>query len=177
MVVTVASRLRPRKGLVELVQALGQTDPGKNIHVLFLGHEGNDEIRQAVAALAHPDRVHFAGYRQDAPDILAASDVCCLPVLHGEGLSRAVIEGMAHGVAPLVTAVGGNTELVIDGVCGLVVPPGDVAKLANAMEYFYDHPQERERMGRSARERIGRHFRSEQTVRKVMALYQDVMAE
>jgi len=175
MVVTVASRLRPRKGLAELVSALGMIDAAKNIHVLMLGHDGNDEIKAAVSTLAHPDRVHFGGYRTDAPNIIAASDVCCLPVLWGEGLSRMVIEGMAYGVAPLVTAVSGNTELVIDRKCGLVVPPGDVQALADAMEWLYDHPDERRRMGEAARERIGSEFRSEDTVRKTLALYEEIM--
>jgi glycosyltransferase involved in cell wall biosynthesis len=177
MVVTVSSRLRPRKGLPELLRALGQTDPEKNIHLLFLGHEGNDEMRQLVASLPHPERVHFAGFRPDAPAIMAASDVCCLPVLSGEGLSRAVIEGMAYGVAPLVTNVGGNPELVVDGECGLVVPPGDERELATAMEYYYDHPDVRKRMGQAARERIDEHFRSEDTVSKVVALYHELMTD
>jgi glycosyltransferase involved in cell wall biosynthesis len=175
MVVTVASRLRPRKGLLQLLHALGRTDPAKNIHVLFLGHMGNEELLQAAKGLPHPARVHFAGFRADAPEIMAASSVCCLPVLSGEGLSRAVIEGMAYGVAPLVTDVGGNTELVIDGECGLVVPAGDVAQLAQAMEYYHDHPAERARMGQAARERIGQHFRSKDTVRKVLDLYGELM--
>lgn len=177
MVVTVASRLRPRKGLVELVRALRLTDPARNIHLLFLGHHGNDELRAAVAKLPHPERVHFGGYRDDAPAITAASDVCCLPVLHGEGLSRSVIEGMAYGVCPLVTEVSGNTELVIDRECGLVVPPGDEPALAAAMEWLYDHPQERRRMGAAARARIGDHFRSEDTVRRTLDLYRELMSE
>jgi glycosyltransferase involved in cell wall biosynthesis len=93
MVVTVASRLRPRKGLVELVRALGLIDASKNIHVPMLGHEGNDEIRAVVSALPHAERVHRGGYCTDAPNIMAASDACCLPVLWGEGLSRMVIGG------------------------------------------------------------------------------------
>jgi glycosyltransferase involved in cell wall biosynthesis len=88
-----------------------------------------------------------------------------------------VIEGMAYGVVPLVTAVSGNTELVIDGECGLVVPPGDEQALANAMEWLYDNPKERRRMGEAARERIGTQFRSEDTVRKTLALYRELMAE
>jgi glycosyltransferase involved in cell wall biosynthesis len=176
MVVTCSSRLRPRKGLVELVRALGMTDSRRNIHVLFLGHEGNEEIHSAVAALPHPDRVHFAGFRSDAPSIMAASDVCCLPVLSGEGLSRAVIEGMAYGVTPLLTPVGGNTELVIDGECGVVVPVGDEAALARAMERLHDHPELRERYGQAARERIDRHFRSADTIAKTQGLYRELMA-
>ncbi len=176
MVVTVASRLRPRKGLVELVRALGLTDPARKIHVLLVGHEGNQAIRDAIADLPHPERVHIGGFREDAPRIMAASDVCCLPVLKNEGLSRMLIEGMAYEVCPLVTPVGGNTELVIDGECGLVVPAGDEPALAKAMEWLYDHPEERRRMGRAARERIGTHFRTEDTVEKTLALYKELLS-
>ena len=177
MVVTVASRLRARKGLAELVRALALTDPARNIHLLFLGHEGNEELRAIAARLPHPERVHYGGYRDDAPAITAASDVCCLPVLFGEGLSRSVIEGMAYGVCPLVTEVSGNTELVVDGECGLVVPPGDEPALARAMEWLYDHPEQRRRMGAAARERIATQFRSEDTVRQTLAMYREMLSD
>lgn len=177
MVVTVASRLRPRKGIPQLIRALGLTKPENNIHLLFLGHNGNDEIHGEIARLGLAERVHFGGYRKDAPAIMAASDVCCLPVLSGEGLSRAVIEGMAYAVTPLVTPVGGNTELVIDGECGLVVPAGDEPALAEALQWLHDHPEQRRNMGIAARERIANHFHSDETVRQTLVLYQKLMAE
>ena len=117
------------------------------------------------------------GRSRAIPAITAASDIFCLPVLRGEGLSRAVIEGMAYGVTPLVTPVGGNTELVIEGEWGLVVPAGDVKALAQAMEQLYDNPDSRNEYGAAARNRIDRHFRSEHTIEKTLELYQEVMAE
>ena len=177
MVVTCSSRLRPRKGLLELVQALGRTDPGKNIHVLFLGHVGSESLHARVNKLEHPERVHFAGFRQDAPAVMAASDVCALPVLDGEGLSRAVIEAMAYGVPAIVTPVGGNTDLIVDGECGLVVPVGDVPALAQAMEKLYDDPVLRRRFGAAARTRIATRFRHEDTVIKTLELYKEILLE
>jgi glycosyltransferase involved in cell wall biosynthesis len=177
MVVTCSSRLRPRKGLWELVRALGRTDPARHIHVLFLGHEGNASLRKEIAGIPCPDRVHFAGFRRDAPAIMAASDVCALPVLDGEGLSRAVIEAMAYAVPAIVTPVGGNTELIVDGECGLVVPAGDVEALAAAMEQLYDDPGLRRRMGEAARERVASRFRNADTVEKTLALYRELLAE
>lgn len=176
MVVTCSSRLRPRKGLWELVRALGETDSRRPIHLLFLGHEGNDSLRQEISRLAHPERVHFAGFRTDAPAIMAGSDVCALPVLDGEGLSRAVIEAMAYGVPGIVTPVGGNTDLIVDGECGLVVPVGDVPALARAMETLYDDPALRRKMGEQARTRIATRFRNEDTVRDTLELYRDILA-
>jgi glycosyltransferase involved in cell wall biosynthesis len=107
---------------------------------------------------------------------MAASDVCALPVLDGEGLSRAVIEAMAYGVPAIVTPVGGNTELIVHGECGLVVPVGDVPALARAMEKLYDDPELRHGFGEAARARIATHFRNEDTVSKTMSLYQDILA-
>ena len=176
IVVTCSSRLRPRKGLWELVRALGETDSRKDIHLLFLGHEGNESLREEVKKLEHPERVHFAGFRKDAPAIMAASDVCALPVLDGEGLSRAVIEAMAYGVPAIVTPVGGNTELIVHGECGLVVPVGDVPALARAMEKLYDDPVLRQGFGENARARIATHFRNEDTVSKTLSLYQEILA-
>jgi glycosyltransferase involved in cell wall biosynthesis len=76
---------------------------------------------------------------------------------------------------PLVTAVGGNTELVIDGECGRVVPPGNVPALASAIEWLHDHPDERRRMGQAARQRIACHFRSADTVDRTLALYREIL--
>jgi glycosyltransferase involved in cell wall biosynthesis len=177
MVVTCSSRLRQRKGLWELVRALGRTDPNFNIHLLFLGHHGNDSLRDEVHRIHHPERVHFAGFRSDAPAVMAASDVCALPVLEGEGLSRAVIEAMAYAVPAIVTPVGGNTELIIDGECGLVVPTGDELALAAALEQMHENPAQRRRMGVAAQSRIATHFRNEETVNKTFDLYHELLAE
>lgn len=176
VVVTCSSRLRPRKGLWELVRALKLTDPGHNIHILFLGHEGNESLREEIRKLPDPERVHFAGFRNDAPAVMAASDICALPCLDGEGLSRAVIEAMAYGVPAIVTPVGGNTELIVDGECGLVVPVGDEPALAQAMERLCD-PELRRAMGAAARERIAREFRIDTTIDRTLALYQEILAE
>jgi glycosyltransferase involved in cell wall biosynthesis len=98
-----------------------------------------------------------------------------LPALRREGLSKSVIEAMANAVTPIVTDTGGNAELVIDGVSGLVVPPGDAAALARAIERLYRAPAERIAMGRAARERIATAFRLETTVAEMLAAYRRVL--
>jgi glycosyltransferase involved in cell wall biosynthesis len=176
MVATCSSRLRRTKGLWELVEALSLTGQDRNIHVLFLGHEGDESLCSAIAETPHPERFHFAGFRKDAPAIMAASDVCVLPT-HREGLSRAVIEAMAYRVTPLVTAVGGNLDLVVDGESGILFPVGDVEALAQGLERLYDQPELRRRLGDAARERISSHFRSSGTVDRTLDMYRQVMAD
>ena len=66
-------------------------------------------------------------------------------------------------------------ELVVDGECGFVVPIKNARALADAFEKLYRDPELRRRMGEAARERIGTHFRNEDTVRKTIALYEELV--
>ena len=74
-----------------------------------------------------------------------------------------------------MTNAGGSPELVVDGECGFVVPPSDAEALAAAIGKLYRDPQLRERFGNAARERIGSEFRNEDTVRKTIALYEELV--
>jgi len=84
---------------------------------------------------------------------------------------------MAYGVPAIVTPVGGNTDLIVDGECGLLAPFGDEAAWAAAMERLHDDPELRRRMGEAARARIGSRFRIADTIDRTLALYRDVLAE
>jgi glycosyltransferase involved in cell wall biosynthesis len=97
--------------------------------------------------------------------------------LEREGLARAIIEAMAYRVPPVVTDAGGSPELVVDGVSGFVVPPRDAQGLADAIEKLYRDKDLRRRMGEAARERIATDFRNEDTVRKTIALYEELVPE
>ncbi|MDH5618879.1 MAG: glycosyltransferase, partial [Gammaproteobacteria bacterium] len=76
-----------------------------------------------------------------------------------------------------VTDSGGSPELVEDGVSGFVVPPRDAQGLADAIEKLYRDNELRQRMGKAARERIATAFRNEDTVRKTIALYKELVPD
>jgi glycosyltransferase involved in cell wall biosynthesis len=82
---------------------------------------------------------------------------------------------MVYQVPPVVTDSGGSPELVVDGVSGIVVPPRDARGIADAIEKLYRDSDLRERMGIAARERIATAFRNEDTVRKTIALYEELV--
>jgi glycosyltransferase involved in cell wall biosynthesis len=84
---------------------------------------------------------------------------------------------MAYRVAPVVSDCGGSPELVVDGECGIVVPVRDSAAIARAVRRLYEDDRLRRRMGEAARERIGRHFRHEDTVEQTLALYRSLVPE
>jgi glycosyltransferase involved in cell wall biosynthesis len=111
----------------------------------------------------------------DAPEISAASDIVVLPTTKREGLSRAILEGMAYGRPAIVTATGGNAELVVDGVTGLVVPPNDPESLGRALHQLATDAPLRERYGRAARQRVIEQFSVQQGVDKTLAVYESLL--
>lgn len=173
-VVALVANPRPRKGVPVLIQAARLLPSDVVIHVLLVG-KGMDAFSSLIGAAPPNVHFHLLGFRDDAAELIAACQVSVLPSLRREGLSKSVIEAMANAVTPIVTDTGGNAELVIDGVSGLVVPPGDAVAMARAIERLYRAPAERIAMGRAARERIATAFRIETTVEKMLAAYRQVL--
>ena len=99
------------------------------------------------------DRFRFLGYRPDPPAVLAGADVFVLTSRH-EGLPIALLEAMALGVVPVVSAVGGVPEVVTDGRDGILLEPGDPAAFADALRGLADDPARRDELARAAAARV-----------------------
>jgi len=176
-VIGCAAAYRPRKGIEYLIDAMGLLPDDIPAHLLLIGKMDAEELTRKIDACPAADRIHRSGYRTDAPAVTAACDVFCLPSTKREGLPRAVIEAMAYRVPPVVTNSGGSPELVVDGESGYVVPIKDARALADAFEWLYRDPDLRRRMGDAAHERIATAFRNEDTVRKTIALYKELVPD
>ena len=119
------------------------------------------------------DRVHFLRHRTDVPAVYqrATLGVLCSTA---EGMSNAVMEGMAAGLPMVVTAVGGNTDLIADGVRGRVVQPQRPEELARAFRWLLEHPEKAKDLGAAARGFVRRELSLERMVQRHDALYQSV---
>ncbi|HEY8520456.1 MAG TPA: glycosyltransferase family 4 protein [Gammaproteobacteria bacterium] len=173
-VVGCVANYRPRKGIEYLVDAVARLPA--DVHLLLVGHTQAPRLTAAIEASGAGQRIHRVGHRADAPALTAACDVFVLPSIRREGLPRSVIEAMAYGVPPIVTACGGSPELVVDGQSGIVVPVADSAAIAAAIERLRSDPALRRRMGEAARERIRTSFRIEDTIEQTLALYRSLVA-
>jgi sugar transferase (PEP-CTERM/EpsH1 system associated) len=100
------------------------------------------------AGLAHLS--WLPGERPDIDVVMQALDVFVLPSKN-EGVSNTILEALASGLPVVATAVGGNVELVEDGVNGTLVAPGDVAEMAQALLAYLDAPERIADQGRLAR--------------------------
>lgn len=168
---------RPRKGVPVLIAAARLLRPSLPVHFVLAGH-GMDEFLLARELSNHPlaERFHFLGHRDDALAVVSSCDATVLPAIKREGLPKTVIESMALGVTPIVTRTGGSPELVIDGKCGLVVPPADARALAAAITQLAEDPLSARAMGARARERIATHFRLEDSIEQHIRLYNSLVS-
>jgi glycosyltransferase involved in cell wall biosynthesis len=132
-----------------------------------------DDLRMQVRTRGLTDTVTFTGFREDAQRLASAFDVFALSSDH-EGLSIALIEALALGRPGVVTAVGGLTEVVRNGVEGIAVPPRDPARLADAIVDLLRDPGRRAEMGARGVERA-KAFDIRHAVRRMEEIYGELL--
>lgn len=128
-----------------------------------------EDLRRRHAGSGLGDRFLVLGHQPDAPSLMAGFDVFFLGS-DWEGLPVAFMEARALGLPVVVTAVGGLVDHVVDGVDGVLVPPGDVAELATALERLVVEDGLRASMA-SASSRAAATFDARESVRRIEALY------
>jgi glycosyltransferase involved in cell wall biosynthesis len=120
------------------------------LHVVSIGEGPLDgELRAQANALGITAQVSFLGARADVADLLPGLDIFALPSL-SEGLSIALLEACASGLAIVATAVGGNPEIVEDGSSGCLVPSNDGRALEQVLDTLLGDAQLRARLGAAA---------------------------
>jgi glycosyltransferase involved in cell wall biosynthesis len=175
-VVGAAGRLSPEKGFGALVEAaaiVAHAHPG----VGFV-HFGDGRLREAVTRritkLGLGGRFVLAGFRDDLDRFLPHWDLTVIPSFT-EGLPTIALESYAAGVPVVATAVGGNPEVVIDGVDGYLVPPGDPSALARRVLDLLEMGESRKEMGRLGQERIRSQFTFQQQSERYRQLFLEIL--
>lgn len=174
------ARLMPWKGqplLVDAVRVL--RDRGVDVRLTVVG-DGVDRpaIEQQIDRLDLRDRITLLGaVGQDTIRThYAACDVFCLPSF-AEGVPVVLMEAMAMRRPVIATRVAGIGELVEDGVSGLLVRPGRVDALAEAIARLAGDPDLRRRMGEAGRERVVAEFDVRASARRLSDIYASELAD
>lgn len=158
--VACVANLYAYKGYFDLLEAWRSVNERfPDAHLLCAGRDGGiaEELRRRIAAAGLEARVHLLGPRGDVPSLLRASDLFVL-ASHEEGQPNAVIEAAASGLAVVATAVGGTPEIVADGRTGLLVPPRDPERLAEAINELLSDTDKRQALGNRGRSLAARRF-------------------
>ncbi len=170
-----AGRLAEQKCVGDLLKALDllhHVQP--DARSLIVGDGPLREPLEEIACLYRlEDHVQFLGHRDDVPALLAAADVLVLPSAY-EGLPNVVLEAMRFRKPVVATAAPGTTEVVVDGVTGLLVPVGDPPRLTRALRDVIRDPALAARMGAAGRDRVENHFRVDAMVDQFAQLYESI---
>jgi len=138
--------------------------------------EQRSHFEKQVRDLGFLQSFLFLGRRSDIPEILASCDIAVLPS-RAEGLPNAVLEYMAAGLPVIASRVGGNAELVQDGVTGMLVPSEDSAALSAALLKLLSEPALSARLAQAGHEFTARNFSFERLVQDIDALYTELLSD
>lgn len=178
IVLGAVGRLEPQKRFDILLQAFAQlrrTRPALKLVIVGDGGE-RDALERLASQLRLGHAVRFTGHRTNVTDLHHAFDLFVQSSDY-EGTPNAVLEAMAMETPTVATDVGGTSELMQQGIHGLITPPGDVNALEAAMARALDDPSAAHRRALAARRRIETELSFDARLRKVEAIYREIMSQ
>ncbi len=153
-------RLIPNKGLDYLVEAAKILAAGKVTKIKFrIVGEGpyRRQLEELIAEYGLSPYFEFLGHVPRVSDELRNGGIFVRPSLT-EGMPLTVLEAMASGLPVIATRVSGTSEIIAHNETGILVEPGNVGQLAEAIKYLVESPKEASRLGRNARAFIERYY-------------------
>lgn len=170
-------RIVPKKGYLEMIRAarlffdeMG-ADARLNCRFVVVGDTPQDTRRnhldeciELVGELGLNDVFHFIGHRSDVRPYLRDFDVAVVPSIYDDPLPRGVMESMALAKPVIAFDVGGISEMIVDGDCGLLIcaTPPDINGMARAFKYYFCDAELCARQGQAARQRIETEFSAQE---------------
>ncbi|MGI9500427.1 MAG: glycosyltransferase [Geminicoccaceae bacterium] len=173
VVVGIFGRLAEQKGhriLLESLAALGTAFPKLRCLVVG-GGPLEDDLRQQTSALDLNAVIHFTGFRNDVIDLMHAVDLIAQPSLY-EGLPYTVLEASSLGKPMILSAVGGIPDHFVDGQSAILITPGDIGALTEAIRRCCKNDAGRTALGEAARRLVEERFSIEKVLQDSLALYQ-----
>lgn len=170
--------LEKDKGQKYLFEAIAKLKSGgiTNLVCLVCGTGPEEEnLKKLAHVKSLVDEVLFLGFRNDIPKILKILDMVVIASLTTESFSMLAVESMAMKVPVIATNVGGLPEVVDDERTGILVPPGDVGALCNAIKYLIKNPEVRLEMGENGRARVLERFTIEKNARRTEEVFLEIL--
>ena len=177
-VVGAIGALVPHKGhryLIDAVPTVMREFPDVRLVIMGEG-ELRPTLERQIRDLHLEKHVILTGFRTDVLSVLKGFDVFVMSSVT-EGLGTSLLDAMAAARPVVATTAGGIPEVVVDGETGLLVPPRDARRLAEAIIALLGNPAECERMGRAGLARVQERFSAARMVAGTLAVYERLLAE
>ena len=165
-------RLVPQKAqhiFLEAIKIL--KNRGITAEYIFVGDgQIKDDLIRLSKKLGISGETRFLGFRRDVQEIMKIIDIAVITSIR-EGFSVALLELMSAGVPVVATDVGGNSEAVVDGETGILVPALSPVAVADAIEKLLINAKIRFDMSKKSKERVNKYFTVNKMIEKTEALY------
>lgn len=164
-------RLTPQKGFEHLLQAFARVREKHPSAALVIAGDGRqrDSLTAQIRSLGLHGHAFLLGQRDDVPRLLAVADVYVNSSLL-EGTPVSVLEAMAAGL-PIVAASVGDTPYLLESDSGILVPPAEPEKLAEALIGLLSNSAHQDTLGNSARARADKEYSPQAWTRNLLAFY------
>ncbi|MDD6878836.1 MAG: glycosyltransferase family 4 protein [bacterium] len=180
-VISILARYHMSKGLDFLVDSIAALDKKiERDYVLLIAGDGEyfEDIKAQIARLGLEKHIRQLGFRSDTENILAGSDVYVNSSKCYEALSFAILEAMAHSLPLVVTAAGGNGDIVNSTTdCGFIVPYGDTEAFADALNTLSRDQALRRRFAANAKKATETTFNLEKVLLQTLDEYKRIAGE
>ena len=178
--VLLATRLLWSKGVGDYVAAARSlTRAGLDADFLIAGAPdpgSPDSIpEKVIESWRAEDDVMFLGHVDDMDQLLKTVDIVVLPSRYAEGVPRILLEAAASSIALVATDRPGCREIVVHNITGVLVPPGDVAALADALHSLIVDPARRTALGQAARRKAQLEFEESQVIQATIEVYREAI--
>lgn len=168
----------PTKGHRFLLSAAKQLEARfPQIRLFFVGDGGGkEEVIRLANELGLREQTAFAGFRRDVPSCMKACDVVVHPSL-SEAFCQVLIETMSVGIPLIATDVGGASEVIDDGVTGILIPPADPDAIVNSLTDILTGRTKAETMAFAGQTSVRERFTIEKMVQRQYELYCNWLAQ
>jgi glycosyltransferase involved in cell wall biosynthesis len=128
------------------------------------------DLESLISKYELGDRVKIRGFTADVKEVYDSLDVVCFPS-HLNACGRPVFEAAFSHVPSIVAVDAPVEDTIVDGQTGICIPPKDPAAIADAISFFYSHPEELRRMGEAAYQLAVRNFDIAENALKMIDIY------
>ena len=169
ILVGMAANMRRVKGADLLLRALMQLPD--QVHGVFIGEVRDPELRKLASDQTLAGRVHFTGFRSNAPYLIGALDINVAPSRGREGLTKTVIEGMVQEVPAVVSEAGGLPEMVDQDQTGYIFPIDNLPYLVEILSKMIMERKRWPTLGANSLKKAHKEFAVTKTIEQTKNLY------
>lgn len=167
---------RPHKGIDIVLKAVNLLTDLENFHLILVGNGIDKEpYKSLFDNNKMKQRIHLAGYRNNAPELIAASSVLIQPSTSGEGLPRVILEALAYRTPVIASSNPGSMEIITDEKNGYLVPIADITSLADSLRTLYNSPEVLKKLSDNSQNILNNEMSHNATVKNYIEYFESLM--